>query len=73
MPADLVAPAALLGATPVQVVDEAGARSISFGRRVPQEQSMDGVGALLADDGRLLAAAQGRDGWWHPVVVLEPA
>ena len=29
--------------------------------------------ALLAADGRLLAVAEGREGRWHPMVVLEPA
>lgn len=54
-------------------VDDAAVREIGFGRRVVQQREYQGTGALLAKDGRLLAAAEGRDGWWHPVVVFEPA
>jgi tRNA pseudouridine55 synthase len=56
-----------------EIVDASGARELGFGRRVAQQAAVDATGALLATDGRLLAVAEGRDGWWHPVVVLEPA
>jgi tRNA pseudouridine55 synthase len=69
----LIAPAALLPRLPAEKVDEAGAREISFGRRVAQHDLQDGAGALLAEDGQLLAVADGREGWWYPVVVLAPA
>jgi tRNA pseudouridine55 synthase len=69
----LIPPAALLPELATATVDDAGSREIGFGRRVAQEHRYDGTGALLAADGRLLAAAEGHDGWWHPVVVFEPA
>lgn len=71
--ARLLSPAAMVPELVTESVDEAGAREIGFGRRVIQHRPYHGTGALLAGDGRLLAAAEGRDGWWHPVVVLEPA
>ena len=69
----LIPPAALLPRLPVEAVADAGAREISFGRRVAQLAPREGIGALVAGDGRLLAVADGRDGWWYPTVVLEPA
>ncbi len=69
----LIAPAALLPRLPIERVDQAAAREIGFGRRVAQSDPRVGDGALLAEDGRLLAVADGRDGWWYPMVVLEPA
>lgn len=69
----LMTPAALLPRLPAETVADAGAREIGFGRRVPQQAPLDGMGALLAEDGRLLAVANGREGWWYPSVVLEPA
>lgn len=69
----LIPPASLLPGMVRQAVDAAGARELGFGRPVPQQVPQDAAGALLAEDGRLLAVAEGRDGWWHPVVVLEPA
>ena len=71
--AALMAPARLVPELAMETVDDAGVREIGFGRRVVQRHRHDGTGALLAADGRLLAAAEGRDGWWHPIVVLEPA
>lgn len=49
------------------------ARELGFGRSIAQGEAIAGHGALLAGDGRLLAVAEGRDGRWHPIVVLEPA
>ncbi|MES1259307.1 MAG: hypothetical protein ABUL71_01835, partial [Gemmatimonadota bacterium] len=69
----LIAPAALLSQLPGETVDAPGAIELGFGRRVRQLDPVDGIGALLAEDGRLLAVAEGRDGWWHPTVVLEPS
>lgn len=69
----LMSPAELVPELATETVDAAGVREIGFGRRVEQRRRHDGTGALLGDDGRLLAAAEGRDGWWHPVVVFEPA
>ena len=65
--------AALVPDLASQVLDGDGIREISFGRAVPQREPSDGPGALVAEDGRLLAVAEGRAGQWHPVVVLEPA
>ena len=72
-PDRLIAPAALLSQLPAEAVADVGAREISFGRRVAQHTPRDVTGALLAADGRLLAVADGRNGWWYPVVVLEPS
>lgn len=69
----LIAPAALVAQLPTETVDARGALELGFGRRLPQLQPAEATGALLAGDGRLLAVAEGRGGWWHPVVVLEPA
>ena len=69
----LMPPAQLVPELVTETVDAWGVREIGFGRRVAQQQLHDGTGALLAGDGRLLAAAEGRDGWWHPGVVFEPA
>jgi len=69
----LMPPASLLSQLPAEALDAAGVAEIGFGRRVRQQVPMDGMGALVAEDGRLLAVAEGRDGWWQPVVVLEPA
>lgn len=58
-----------------QSVDAASTRELGFGRRVPRVSDGDGPAALVAaDDGRLIAVAEAtEDGWWQPVVVLEPA
>ena len=56
-----------------ETIDPDAVREIGFGRRVMQRAVHDGPGALLAADGRLVGVAEGREGWWHPVVVLEPA
>jgi tRNA pseudouridine55 synthase len=69
----LMSPAQLVPELMTERVDDAAVREIGFGRRVMQQREYRGTGALLAGDGRLLAAAEGRDGWWHPVVVFEPA
>lgn len=71
--AGLMTPAALVTQLPRETVEATGAIEIGFGRRVQQQSPSNATGALLAGDGRLLAVAEGRDGWWHPVVVLEPA
>lgn len=54
------------------VLDEYGQREIGFGRSLEQDVPHDGFGALLGDDGRLIAVADGREGIWHPKVVMEP-
>jgi tRNA pseudouridine55 synthase len=69
----LMLPAQMVPGLIAERVDDAAVREIGFGRRVAQQHEYQGTGVLLAGDGRLLAAADGRDGWWHPVVVFEPA
>jgi tRNA pseudouridine55 synthase len=69
----LLSPAVLLPGLPVETLDGAAVREIGFGRRVAQQAVTEGQGALLASDGRLVAVAEGCNGWWQPVVVLEPA
>ena len=69
----LQSPAAMVPMLGAEIVGDDGARELGFGRRVAQQHAHDGAGSLLAPDGRLLAIAEGRGGWWHPVVVLEPA
>jgi tRNA pseudouridine55 synthase len=71
--AHLKPPAEMLPELGAETVDSGAMRELGFGRRVLQHVAREGNGALLAPDGRLLAVAEGRDGWWHPVVVLEPA
>jgi len=71
--ASLVPPAAMLQHLWSEVVGADAVREIGFGRAVTQQVPHDGTGALIAGDGRLVAVAEGRDGAWHPVVVLEPA
>ncbi|MGH7524950.1 MAG: tRNA pseudouridine(55) synthase TruB [Gemmatimonadales bacterium] len=66
-------PAAMVPMLVSETVNPEGARELGFGRRVAQQRAHEGNGSLLAGDGRLLAIAEGRGGWWHPVVVLEPA
>ena len=70
---DLMPPAAMLQHLWSEVVGADAVREIGFGRAVVQQVAHDGTGALIAGDGRLVAVAEGRDGAWHPVVVLEPA
>lgn len=70
---NLIAPAQLVPRLCAEIVDALAERELGFGRRIAQQVGGDESGALLATDGRLLAIAEGRDGWWHPVVVLEPA
>jgi len=72
-PAALVPPAAMLQHLWSEVVGEDAVLEIGFGRAVLQQVAHEGTGALIAGDGRLVAVADGRDGAWHPVVVLEPA
>ncbi len=69
----LLTPAQMLQHLPAEVVSADGVRELGFGRVLPQQSPSTGFGALLADDGRLVAVAEGRDGSWFPVVVLEPA
>lgn len=69
----LLSPAALLPAMPVEVIDPAAVREVGFGRRVAQQVVSDQRGALVAGDGRLVAVAEGCNGLWQPIVVLEPA
>jgi tRNA pseudouridine55 synthase len=69
----LLDPSALLPGLPSMVLDETGAQEVGFGRPVAQATAIGGAGALVAGDGRLLAVAEGRNGWWYPVVVLEAA
>ncbi|MGH7583442.1 MAG: tRNA pseudouridine(55) synthase TruB [Gemmatimonadales bacterium] len=70
-PESLMPAAALLPGMPTEVVDDPARRDLGFGRAVPQQQPREGAAALVAPDGRLVAAAEGRAGWWHPVVVFE--
>jgi tRNA pseudouridine55 synthase len=72
-PGHLMSPAQMVPELIAERVDDAAVRAIGFGRRVAQHREYQGTGVLLAGDGRLLAAAEGRDGWWHPVVVFEPS
>jgi tRNA pseudouridine55 synthase len=69
----LLSPAALLPGLPVETLDPVAVREVGFGRRVAQQVATEGRGALLAGDGHLVAVAEGSNGWWQPVVVLEPA
>jgi tRNA pseudouridine55 synthase len=71
--AALVPPAAMLRHLWSEVVGEDTVHELGFGRAVVQQVAHEGTGALIAGDGRLVAVAEGRDGEWHPVVVLEPA
>ncbi|MEP6590528.1 MAG: tRNA pseudouridine(55) synthase TruB [Gemmatimonadota bacterium] len=71
--ASVLSPAAMVCHLTRDVVSVDAARELGFGRSVPQSAAADGTGALLAEDGRLLAVAEGREGRWHPVVVLEPS
>jgi tRNA pseudouridine55 synthase len=66
-------PIALLPGLPSMILDQTGAKEIGFGRAVAQATAISGAGALVAEDGRLLAVAEGRNGLWYPVVVLETA
>lgn len=69
----LVTPARMLQHLPSEVVSVEAVRELGFGRVLPQQVACEGFGALVADDGRLVAVAEGREGTWFPVVVLEPA
>lgn len=71
--AALRAPAEMVRHLPRATVTPDEARELGFGRSIAQGDAAEGHGALLADDGRLLAIAEGREGRWHPTVVLEPA
>jgi tRNA pseudouridine55 synthase len=74
VPTALRTPAAMLPHLASVTVDAAGVRELGFGRAVARERELEGPVAMLAEDGRLVAVAEGRDdGRWHPVVVLEPA
>ncbi|HEY3934650.1 MAG TPA: tRNA pseudouridine(55) synthase TruB [Gemmatimonadales bacterium] len=69
----LMPAAALLPTLPSEQVDDGALREIAFGRAIAQQRPHQGPGALVADDGRLIAAVDGREGRWHPVVVFEAA
>ncbi len=72
--ARLMPAAAMVPHLAQETVDAAGARELGSRTTTRAKQSaVEATGALLAADGRLLAVAEGREGWWHPVVVLEPA
>lgn len=60
---------------PSERVGAEAVQGLGFGRRVPGSAAGHGPVAMLAeDDGRLVAIAEpAGDGWWQPVVVLEPA
>ena len=68
----LLAPLALLGEMPQVELDADGVRNVSHGRAVPAGTTADAEAALVAG-GRLIAVAEGIDGWWHPRVVMEAA
>lgn len=69
----LIPPATLLRHLPRQVLSSGDVRDVSFGRSVAQQVADDGPVALVADDGRLVAVGECREGRCHPSVVLEPA
>ncbi len=69
----LLSPALMLQHLPAEVIDPVAVREIGFGRTVVQQTAVQGTGALIAEDGHLVAVAEGRDGVWQPIVVLEPA
>lgn len=69
----LMPPATLLGHLTHQVLTADDVRDVSFGRSVVQQVDNDGPLALVADDGRLVAVGECREGRCHPSVVLEPA
>jgi tRNA pseudouridine55 synthase len=68
----LLSPLALLGDMPRVELDAEGLRAVEHGRAVPAAPG-SGVEAALVVGERLVAVAAGRDGWWHPRVVLEAA
>ncbi len=68
----LLSPLALLGDMPRVELDSDGTTAVVHGRPVPAAAG-SGVEAALVADGRLIAVAEGREGWWHPRVVLEAA
>ncbi len=70
-PRHLLPTASLLPEAPREVLDPAGWRDVAHGRPVAQQVARDGVGALLANGGGLVAIARGDGGLWHPMVVLE--
>jgi tRNA pseudouridine55 synthase len=57
-----------------QQLDEEQVVELGFGRRVERTVDSNGVAALIAPEGRLIAVAEpSEDGRWQPVVVLEPS
>lgn len=68
----LLAPLALLGNMPRVELDHEGTAAVAHGRPVPAAAGA-GLEAALVADGRLIAVAEGREGWWHPRIVLEAA
>jgi tRNA pseudouridine55 synthase len=68
---DVLSMSELVAHLPSQRLTEDDVREVRFGREVAQQNMVDGFGALLADDGRLVAVAEGRNAQWHPTVVME--
>lgn len=68
----LLAPLALLGEMPRVELDVDGVAAVRHGRAVHADAATGAEAALVAD-GKLIAIAEGVDGWWHPRVVLEAA
>lgn len=69
----LLGVAELLRHLPGQVLTAAEAREIGFGRPVLQQEAHGGVGVLTGPGGGVVGIAEGREGRWQPIVVLEPA
>jgi len=68
-PERLLAPAEALGFLPQRELDEAEARAVAHGRRVPGEAE---AALRLTRHGELVAIAEPRAGELQPVVVFEP-
>ena len=68
----LLPPLALLGGMPRIELDADGLSAVSHGRPVRAESAAVAEAALVAGD-RLIAIAEGVDGWWQPRVVMEAA
>ncbi len=69
----LLPPATLVGHLTRQVLTAGDVRDVAFGRDVAHVADGEGPVALVADDGRLVAIGEWREGRCHPAVVLEPA
>lgn len=66
----LIEPRALLAGATVVELEAAEGAAVRHGRAVGHDAAA-GATAALVEAGRLLAVAQGREGRWQPVVVLE--